>query len=64
MPLKTSRLTILVTPSAKKAFEAQCRSDDSTPSQVVRSLIREYIGQAPGRRETAARKPPAGRRTG
>jgi hypothetical protein len=61
MPLKTARLTILVTPSTKKAFEEQCRRDDSTPSQVVRSLIRDFIGQAPGRHRTSTRKPPAGR---
>jgi hypothetical protein len=49
MPLKTARLTILVTPSTKEAFEAQCRSEDATPSQVVRRLIREYMEQQPAR---------------
>jgi ribbon-helix-helix protein len=47
MQLKTARLTILITPSMKEAFEEQCRSDDATPSQVVRRLIREYMEQQP-----------------
>ena len=59
MPLKTARLNILVTPSTKKAFEEHCRRDDCTPSQVVRSLIRDFMDQATGRHRTATRKPPA-----
>ena len=38
---KTARLTVLIDPSKKKAFEALCASQDVTPSQVVRRLIRD-----------------------
>ncbi|EEZ93795.1 hypothetical protein [Legionella longbeachae] len=30
-------------PRKKKAFEKLCASQDLTPSQVVRQLIREYL---------------------
>lgn len=43
MELKTARLTILIDPAKKKAFEALCFSQDVTPSQVVRRLIRDYL---------------------
>lgn len=43
MELKTARLTVLVDPAKKKAFEALCARQDVTPSQVVRRLIREYL---------------------
>lgn len=59
MQLKTARLTILIAPATKKAFEEQCRREDMTPSQVVRRLIRDYMernGDKP-----APRKPPARR---
>ena len=62
MELKTARLTILIDPAKKQAFEELCRTQDMTPSQVVRRLIREFMEQnqveAPARR-AAARKPPA-----
>ncbi|VTU46142.1 ribbon-helix-helix protein, CopG family [Variovorax sp. PBL-E5] len=45
MELKTARLTVLVDPSKKKAFEALCARQDVTPSQVVRRLIRDYLAQ-------------------
>lgn len=45
MELKTARLTVLIDPAKKKAFEALCASQDVTPSQVVRRLIREYLAQ-------------------
>lgn len=41
--LKTARLTILLDPAKKKAFEALCASQDMTPSQVVRKLVRDYL---------------------
>jgi hypothetical protein len=59
MQLKTARLTILITPATKKAFEDQCRSEDMTPSQVVRRLIRDYMEQNGDK--PAPRKPPARR---
>ena len=43
MERKTARLTVLVDPNKKKAFEALCAGQDLTPSQVVRQLIREYL---------------------
>lgn len=43
MELKTARLTLLIDPSKKKAFEALCARQDVTPSQVVRRLIRDYL---------------------
>jgi hypothetical protein len=61
MELKTARLTILIDPAKKQAFETLCRTQDMTPSQVVRRLIRDFMedqeDQAPARR--AARKSPA-----
>ena len=43
MEIKTARLTILLDPAKKKAFEQLCAQQDVTPSQVVRRLIREYL---------------------
>lgn len=43
METKTARLTVLVDPIKKKAFEELCSAQDLTPSQVVRQLIREYL---------------------
>lgn len=45
MELKTARLTVLVDPAKKKAFETLCARQDLTPSQVVRRLIRDYLVQ-------------------
>lgn len=42
---KTARLTVLVDPNKKKAFERLCAAQDLTPSQVVRQLIRDYLQQ-------------------
>jgi hypothetical protein len=42
---KTARFTVLMDPRKKQAFEALCASQDLTPSQVVRQLIREYLEQ-------------------
>ena len=46
---RTARLTILVDPRKKAVFEQVCASEDQTPSQVVRRLIREYIENRLGR---------------
>ena len=43
MELKTARLTLLVDPAKKVAFEELCARQDKTPSQVVRQLIRDYL---------------------
>jgi len=43
MELKTARLTLLIDPNKKAAFERLCAQQDRTASQVVRQLIREYL---------------------
>ncbi len=43
MERKTARLTLLIDPNKKRAFEQLCAAQDLTPSQVVRQLIREYL---------------------
>ena len=43
MELKTARLTLLIDPAKKAAFEELCARRDVTPSQVVRQLIREHL---------------------
>ena len=40
---RTARLTILIDPRKKAAFEQLCAAEDVTPSQVVRRMIREYV---------------------
>jgi hypothetical protein len=45
MELKTARLTLLIDPAKKAAFEQLCAQQDLTPSQVVRQLIRDYLIQ-------------------
>jgi antitoxin component of RelBE/YafQ-DinJ toxin-antitoxin module len=45
MEKKTARLTLLIDPQKKRAFEQLCASQDLTPSQVVRQLIRDYLRQ-------------------
>jgi hypothetical protein len=45
MESKTARLTVLIDPVKKKAFEELCAAQDLTPSQVVRQLIRGYLEQ-------------------
>jgi len=42
---KTARLTLLIDPAKKAAFEQLCASLDLTPSQVVRQLIRDFLAQ-------------------
>jgi len=43
MENKTARLTVLIDPVKKKAFDDLCEAQDITPSQVVRQLIRDYL---------------------
>lgn len=67
MELKTARLTVLVDPAKKKAFEDLCARQDVTPSQVVRRLIRDYlvhhgVSFVPSGNEEAADKPRSGSR--
>ena len=46
---RTARLTLLIDPRKKGVFEQLCAEEDSTPSQVVRRLIRSYIEERTGR---------------
>ncbi len=43
MEKRTARLTLLVDPKKKAAFERLCAQEDVTPSQKVRQFIREYL---------------------
>ena len=43
MEKQTARLTLLIDPRKKAAFEALCKAEDVTPSQKVRQFIREYV---------------------
>jgi len=40
---RTARLTVLIDPRKKAAFERLCAAEDMTPSQIVRRMIREYV---------------------
>ena len=46
---RTARLTILIDPRKKAVFERLCAEEDTTPSQVVRRLLRAYIEERTGR---------------
>jgi hypothetical protein len=52
MESKTARLTLLIDPDKKAAFERFCASQDRTVSQVVRQLIREHLALHGVRYET------------
>ncbi|HXR56446.1 MAG TPA: CopG family transcriptional regulator [Casimicrobiaceae bacterium] len=54
MERKTARLTLLIDPRKKKLFEEICATQDLTPSQVVRRLIREYVIEHAGARKLPA----------
>ncbi|WP_372964694.1 CopG family transcriptional regulator [Marinobacter sp.] len=45
---RTARLTLLIDPDKKAAFEELCKQEDVTPSQKVRQFIREYVEQKLG----------------
>jgi len=45
MELKTARLTLLIDPNKKAAFERLCAQLDLTASQVVRQMIRDFLSQ-------------------
>ncbi len=60
---KTARLTVLIDPARKAAFEKLCYSQDMTPSQVMRRLVREFMEQhAPAAVPAATRKSAARKR--
>jgi len=54
MENKTARFTVLLDPRKKRMFEEICASQDLTPSQVVRQLIREYLIAHAGDKELPA----------
>jgi hypothetical protein len=72
METKTARLTLLIDPNKKAAFERLCAQQDLTASQVVRQMIRNYLAQhgvayEPGADESSADlapRTPAARRRG
>lgn len=45
MQEKQARLTILIDPENKEAFDAMCASRDLTSSEVVRQLILDYLAR-------------------
>jgi Ribbon-helix-helix protein len=45
---RTARLTVLIDPRKKALLERICAEQDTTPSQVVRQLIRRYIEDQTG----------------
>jgi hypothetical protein len=61
---RTARLTILVDPDKKAVFEQLCAAEDTTPSQVIRRLIRGFIEQRlgrpwqPGQKALPRKRPP------
>jgi hypothetical protein len=59
MERKTARLTLLIDPSKKAAFEALCAQQDLTPSQVVRQLIRDYLTRHGVAYKPSGSEPPA-----
>ncbi|SNC63897.1 hypothetical protein SAMN04487881_0959 [Marinobacter sp. es.048] len=48
MEKRTARLTLLIDPEKKSAFEELCKLEDVTPSQRVRQFIREYVEERLG----------------
>ncbi|WP_269618318.1 CopG family transcriptional regulator [Zhongshania sp. BJYM1] len=48
MEKRTARLTVLVDPQKKAAFEQLCDREDVTPSQKIRQFMRDYIEQSLG----------------
>lgn len=45
---RTARLTVLIDPRKKAVLERLCAEEDTTPSQLVRRLIRAYIEERTG----------------
>lgn len=42
---RTARLTILIDPNKKKAFEELCTRLDTTPSQAMRQMVRDFLAK-------------------
>ncbi len=43
MEQRNARLTVLIDPRKKRAFEALCEREDITPSQKIRQFIRDCL---------------------
>jgi len=56
MENKTARLTVLIDPGRKAAFEKLCHAQDMTPSQVMRRLIRDFLAEHGIKLPSAAKK--------
>jgi hypothetical protein len=56
MENKTARLTVLIDPARKEAFEKLCHAQDMTPSQVMRRLIRDFLSEHGIKPPVAAKK--------
>jgi hypothetical protein len=54
---RTARLTILIDPRKKAVLERLCAEEDTTPSQVVRRLLRSYIEERTGKPWTPDEEP-------
>ena len=57
MQEKQARLTILIDPKSKKAFEKICSGQDVTSSHMVRTLILEYLQSHDAGPASRAKKP-------
>ena len=64
MESKTARLTVLIDPAKKSAFEELCATQDLTPSQVVRKLIRDYLAAHGATYSTSSEMVVGGKSTG
>jgi hypothetical protein len=64
MENKTARLTVLIDPARKDAFEKLCHAQDMTPSQVMRRLIRDFLTEHGVQWGPGAGKKKAPRKTG
>jgi hypothetical protein len=64
MESKTARLTVLIDPVKKAVFEDLCATQDMTPSQVVRQLIRDYLAAHGVTYGTRAKAPTGGKAAG
>jgi len=42
---RTVRMTVLIDPNKKKAFEELCSRLDTTPSQAIRQMIRDFLSK-------------------
>ena len=56
METRTARLTLLIDPTKKQILDEICSVRDTTASQAVRQMIRDYINKY-GSTEQIARMP-------